>query len=251
MDTHFDPRMQFDTATAVGALHLLGVSEGHALALGVNTVAGHVVETQDHILRGHDDRVTRCRRQNVIGRHHERTGFELCFQRQRHVHRHLVAIKVRVVRRTHQRVQLNRFTFNQHGLEGLNTQTVECRRPVQKNGVLADDLSEDIPHFWGLTLNHFLGGLDRARQTTELELAKDERLEELQCHLLGQTALVKFERRTGHDHRTTGVIHALAQQVLTEATLLTLDHVSQRLERTLIGAGNRPATSAVIQQRVD
>ena len=124
-------------------------------------------------------------------------------------------------------MQLNRFTFNQHGLEGLNAQAVECRRPVQENGVLADDLSEDIPNLRRLTLNHFLGGLNGARQATELELAKDERLEQLQCHLLRQSALVQLERRAGHDHRTTGVIHALAEQVLTETTLLTLDHVSQ------------------------
>ncbi len=93
--------------------------------------------------------------------------------------------------------------------------------------MLANHLGEDIPHLWRLTLNHFLGGFDSARQTTELELAKDERLEQLQCHLLGQAALVQLERRAGHDHGTTGVVHALAQQVLTETTLFTLDHVSQ------------------------
>ena len=124
-------------------------------------------------------------------------------------------------------MQLNRFTFNQHGFEGLNAQAVECRRPVQENGVLADDLSEDIPHLWRLTLNHFLGSLDGARQATELELAEDERLKKLQCHLLGQPALVQLERRAGHNHGTTGVVHTLAQQVLTETTLLTFDHVSQ------------------------
>ena len=143
------------------------------------------------------------------------------------MHRHLVAVKVRVVSRTHQRVQLNRFTLNQHGLKRLNAKAVQCRRPVQENGVLADDLSEDIPHLWRLTLNHFLGGLDGTRQATELELAKDEWLEQLQCHLLGQPALVQLKRRACHDHGTTGIIHTLAQQVLTETTLLTFDHVSQ------------------------
>ena len=143
------------------------------------------------------------------------------------MHRHLVAVEVRVVGRTHQRVQLNRFTFDQHGLESLNAKTVQGGRPVQQHWVLADDLCEDIPHLWRLALNHFLGGLNGARQATQFQLAKDEWLEKLQRHLLGQSALVQFERRACHDHRTTGVVHALAQQVLTETSLLTFDHVSQ------------------------
>ena len=75
MDAHLDPRMQVDTTTAVGTLHLFGVSERHTLTLGVNAITGHVVEAQDHVLRGHNDGVTRRRRQDVVGRHHERTSF--------------------------------------------------------------------------------------------------------------------------------------------------------------------------------
>src|SRR3712207_8365207 len=40
----------------------------------------------------------------------------------------------------------------------------------------------------------------------------DERLEELQRHLLGQTALVQLELRAHDDDRTTRVVHALAEQ---------------------------------------
>ena len=58
MDAHLDPRMQLNPTTTIGALHLFSIGEGHALALRVNAIAGHVVKTQYHVLRRHDDRVT-------------------------------------------------------------------------------------------------------------------------------------------------------------------------------------------------
>ena len=62
----------------------------------------------------------------------KRARFELRFQGQRHVNRHLVTVEVSVKRRTHQWVQLNRFTFDQYRLERLDTQTVKCRCTVQQ-----------------------------------------------------------------------------------------------------------------------
>jgi hypothetical protein len=80
---------------------------------------------------------------------------------------------------------------------------------------------------------------------------EDERLEQLQRHLLRQAALVQAQRRADHDHRTAGVVDALAEQVLAEAALLALDHVGERLQRALVGAGDGAAAAAVVQQRVD
>src|SRR5690606_19442738 len=65
-----------------------------------------------------------------------------------------------------------------------------------------------------------------------------------------QTALVQLQGRADGDYRTTGVVHALAEQVLTETTLLALDHVGQGLERTLVGTGNGTTTTTVVEQRV-
>src|SRR5690606_11759773 len=96
-----------------------------------------------------------------------------------------------------------------------------------------------------------LGGLDRGGQATALQLGKDERLEQLERHLLGQAALVQLEVRADYDDRTARVVHALAEQVLAEPALLALDHVGQRLERTLVGAGDGAAAAAVVHQRVD
>src|SRR5699024_9804685 len=69
--------------------------------------------------------------------------------------------------------------------------------------------------------------------------------------LLGQTALVQFQLRTDDDDRTTGIVDALTEQVLPEAALLALEHVGQRLERTVAGPGDRATTAAVVEQGVD
>ena len=54
-----------------------------------------------------------------------------------------------------------------------------------------------------------------------------------------------------HDHRAAGIVDALAEQVLTEAALLALEHVGERLQRTLVGAGDDASAAAVVEQRVD
>jgi hypothetical protein len=117
--------------------------------------------------------------------------------------------------------------------------------------MFADHLFEDVPHLDALALDQLLGRLDGGGQAAALQLGEDERLEQLQRHALGQTALMQPERRTDHDHGTAGVVDALAEQVLAEAALLALDHVGQRLQRTLVGAGDGAAATAVVEQRVD
>ena len=43
------------------------------------------------------------------------------------MHRHLVTVKVGVIRSTNQRMNFKRFTFHQNRLESLNTKSVQCR----------------------------------------------------------------------------------------------------------------------------
>src|SRR5690606_5833132 len=102
--THLDTGMQVYLLVAQGTAYFLGIGKHHAFARRVNALTGDVVKTEYHVLCRHDDRFTVCRGQDVVGRHHQRTGFELGFQRQRYVYRHLVTVKVGVERRTHQRV---------------------------------------------------------------------------------------------------------------------------------------------------
>ena len=78
----------------------------------------------------------------------------------------------------------------------------------------------------------------------------NKRLEELDCHLLRQTALVDLKAGTYNDNGTAGVVNTLTQEVLTEATLLTAKHLGEGLERTVGGACYGLAALAVIDERV-
>src|SRR6516225_756039 len=42
----------------------------------------------------------------------------------------------------------------------------------------------------------------------------------------------------------------ITEQVLAEAPLLALDHVGERLQRALVGAGDGPAAAPVVEQRI-
>src|SRR6185437_15905863 len=49
----------------------------------------------------------------------------------------------------------------------------------------------------------------------------------------------------------TRVVDALAEEVLTKTSLLPLEHVGERLERPLVGAGDGLAAAPVVEQGVD
>ena len=100
-------------------------------------------------------------------------------------------------------------------------------------------------------LHHPLGGLDVLRVVQVDEALHHERLEQLERHLLGQAALVQLELRADDDDGTAGVVDALAEQVLAEPALLALEHVGQRLQRTVAWARDRAAAAAVVEEAVD
>ena len=165
--------------------------------------------------------------------------------------RHLVAVEVGVEGRADERVKLDRLALDQHRLERLDAETMERRRAVEQHGMLADHLVEDVPHFLALFFDPLLGLLEGHRQTLGVEARVDERLEQLERHLLRQAALMELQFRTGDDHRAARIIDALAEKVLAEAALLALEHVGQRLQRTLVGTGDGAAAAAVVEQGVD
>ena len=170
---------------------------------------------------------------------------------QRQVHGHLVAVEVGVERGAHQRVDLDRLALHQHRLERLDAETVERGRTVQEHRVLLDDLFEHVPHLRAGALDHALGRLDVLRVLEVDEPLHHERLEQLERHLLGQTALLQLELRADDDDRTARVVDALAEQVLAEPALLALQHVGERLQRAVAGARDRAPAAAVVEQRVD
>ncbi len=168
----------------------------------------------------------------------------------RHVNRHLVAVEVGVEGLAHQRVQLHRLAVDQDGLEGLHAEAVEGGSAIQDHGVLLDHLRQDVPDLGTLALHHLLGRLDGGDEAALLELRVDEGLEQLQRHPARKAALVQPQLRTDDDHRTAGVVHALSEQVLPEASGLPLQHVRQRLERPLAGTGDHAPATAVVEERI-
>src|SRR5438128_12393125 len=127
-------------------------------------------------------------------------------------------------------MDLDGLSFDQQRLEGLDAEAMERRSAVQKNGMLANDFLERIPNFVGLQLDHLLRRLDRADEALRLEAVVDERLEQLQGHLLRQAALIELQLGTHHDDRAAGVVDALAEEVLAEAALLAFERVGERLQ---------------------
>ena len=186
-----------------------------------------------------------------MSRQHQEACLCLRLNAERHVHGHLVTVEVGVKRVTDEWVNLNCLAVNQDGLERLNAEAMQGRSTVEEHGMLGDDLFEDVPDVAFARLDHALSGLDVRDSLALDEPAHDERLEELECHQLRQTTLLQLELRTSDDHGTTRVIDALAEQVLTETSLLALEHVGQRLERAIARTRHGTAAATIVEQCVD
>ena len=144
---------------------------------------------------------------------------------QRHVHRHLVTIEIRIERRTNKWVKLNCLSFDQFRLERLYRQTVKRWGAVKHDRMPLQYVFKNIPNNRFFALNQFLGALHCLYNTSFNKLADNEWFEQFRSHILRQTALVQFHFRTYHDNRTTGIVNTLTQQVLTETALFTLQYV--------------------------
>src|ERR1700730_5556159 len=145
----------------------------------------------------------------------------------------------------------NRLTLDEHWLERLNRQTVKSRSAVQQDWMPFSYLFENIPDLWRLALNHLFSATDGVHVSELLEPPNNERLKQNERHLLRQTALVKLQLRTDHDHRTARVVDSFSKQVLAESATLPFEHVAQRLQGAISCAGYGPAVPAVIEQCVD
>src|SRR3954451_13451503 len=165
------------------------------------------------------------------------------------LHGELLPVEVGVERRAEERVDLDRLALDQLGLEGLDAEPVQGGCPVEQHRVLGDDLLEHVPDH-GVpgqagrrALDHPLGGLDVLAVRQVDQPLHHERLEQVPGPLLGEGALVEGPVRAGDDDRPTGVVEALAEQVLTEAPLLALEHVGQRLQRPVARPRDRTTTA--------
>ena len=235
-----------------GEVHALGpvLVVGHLAAAVFEALEGQVVGAQHHILRRHGDGATVLGTQQVVGGQHQQTRLGLCFGGQRNVDSHLVAVEVGVEGRAVQGMQLQGAALHQHRLKGLNAQAVQRRCTVQHDGVVLDDLVQRVPHLGAALVHHLLGGLDVVGAAILHQLLHNEGTEQLHSHLLGHAALVDLQLGADHDNASAGVVHALTQQVLAETALLALEHIAQGLEGAVVGAGDRAAAAAVVDQGV-
>ena len=147
-------------------------------------------------------------------------------------------------------MDLNRTAGHQHDIERLNAEPVQRWRAVQQHRVVLRDFRERIPHHGLGVLDHALGALDVAGMPVVHELAHHKWLEELQRHLGRQAALIQLQVRADHDHRATGIVHPLAQQILAEAPLLAAELVAQRLVGMIGRTGDGATAPAVVDQRI-
>ena len=166
------------------------------------------------------------------------------------MHRHLIAVEVGVKCRADERVDLDGLAFHQHRLKRLNTEAMEGRCAVQHNRMIFNHFFQNVPDDRLLLLDHFFRLLDGGAVSRLFEPVIDERLEQFERHLLRQPALVQLEFRSDHNDRTAGVVHALAEQILAETSLLALQCVGERLQWTIVRSTQHAAAAAVIEERV-
>ena len=62
---------------------------------------------------------------------------------------------------------------------------------------------QHIPYFLFLAFYHSLGRLNIVSLALCYEFSHNERLEELYCHLLGETALIDLQLRSYNNNRTS------------------------------------------------
>ena len=143
------------------------------------------------------------------------------------MHSHLVTVEVGVEGRTYEGMKLDRLTFDKDGLKCLDTESVKCRSTVQHNGMLMNNILEHVPNLTIETLDHLLCLSDVVCYLSLNKLFHNEGLEKLDCHLLGETALVDLKFGSNDDNRTTRVVNTLSEEVLTETSLLSFEHVGK------------------------
>ena len=248
-----DPVMQVERAFGFGERRLGHGAQHRQVGVGRRLVGGferQVVGAEHDVLGRREDRLTAGRREDVVRGHHQELALHDGFQGQRDVDGHLVTVEVRVVSGTDERVEADRVTLDEDGLEGLDGQTVERRRAIEEHRVTLGHFFQNIPNFGLLLLDVLAGASDGVGEAQFLEAANDEGLEEDEGHLLRETALVELELRTDDDDGTAGVVDALTEEILAEATMLTLQHVRDGLQLT-VAILDRLAVAAVVEESVD
>ena len=220
-----DPGVQGQIFILISQYGLVHVLEVLPLSQGTRPLLGQVVDAQHHVLGRHCHRAAVGGLQQVVGRQEQETALRLGLHGKRQMHCHLISVKVRVEGGAHQGMELDGLTLHQNGLECLDAQPVQGGGAVEHHGMLLDDLLQHVPDLIVHLIHQLLGVLDVLADALGHQLLHHEGFEQLDGHLLGQTALVDLQLRPHHDNGTAGIVHALAQEVLAEPPRLALEHV--------------------------
>ena len=190
---HLDGGAQVDGAEIEGELGLVegcvdalrggavGLDEGAAGALAN---LGHVVGAEDHVEGGRDGGVAAGGRQQVLGGKQDLPGLGHGLAAEGHMHGHLVAVEIRIEGGADERVELDGGPLDEHRLEGLDAEPVEGGGAVEQHRAVLDHLVEDVPDLGAGALDDALGALDVVGEALGHERVHDERLEQLERHLL-------------------------------------------------------------------
>ena len=249
--THPDLALELDLLIRVSHFGFVHVAEDLTLALCARLIHGKIVTAYDHILRRRADGTTVGKLQDIVGCEHQKARFALSFYRKRNVHSHLVAVEVGVERAAGKRMEFYCSALDEHGLERLYAEAVKCGRTVKEHGVFLNNALEHAPDLVARAFDYALGALYVVGLVLCDKFLHDERLEQLERHFLGQTALVHLELGTYDYDASTRVVDALAQKVLSETSLLAAEKSRQRLELAVARTRNRLAAPAVVYNRVD
>ena len=89
------------------------------------------------------------------------------------------------------------------------------------------------------------------RGTVLYQFLHNEGFEQFDGHLLRKTALINLQLRTYDDNGTSGIVNTLTQQVLTETSLLTFQHIGKGFQCTVSRTGDRSAAASVVDEGID
>src|SRR3989344_3494278 len=210
------------------------------------------IAPKHHVLFRTDDRITRRRFEEVCGGDHERARFFLRLIGEGNVQSHLVSVEVCVERGADKRMELDCEPFDEDRLEGLNAEAMERGSAVEEDVLVFDHVLQDVPYLAVTFEDEAFRCFHIVRQFLADDLTYHKRFEELHRHFLRQSAVIHFEIGTDDNHGAARVIDALAEEVLAESSLFSLEHVREGAKLPPVARGKEglPRARGVIEERI-
>src|SRR6266516_56637 len=121
-------------------------------------------------------------------------------------------------------------------------------RAIKQHRMTLGYFIENVPDLRRLALDHLFRAAHRVHVAQVLQAPDDERLEKNQRHLLGKTALMKFQFGADDDNGASRIIDTLADQVLPNPTIFAFENVPQCVERSVASDRDRATVTAIVEQ---